>query len=99
MPRSKDAERTLEETEELLAAGLLERTRDAAWRASAAAAQVGDAEKLERLAVISGQLVEQGVDDAEQLRIYTEACLEDARKGTRPPSWFERLLSREWRSR
>jgi hypothetical protein len=99
MPRSKDAERTLEETEELFAAGLLERTRDAAWRAAAAAAQVGDAEKLERLAVITGQLVQRGVEDAEQLRVYTDACLEGARKGTRPPSWFERLLSRDRRSR
>jgi hypothetical protein len=98
MPRSKDAERTLAETQELFAAGLLERTRDSAWRAAAAAAQVGDAEKLEQLAAIVGHLVEQDVPETDQLQVYVDACLEGARKGTRPPSWFERLLNRDRRT-
>ena len=32
------------------------------------------------------------LDEAERLRLYAEACLEDARLGTRRPSAFERLM-------
>ena len=71
--------------------GALDYGRDCAWRAASAAAQVGDAKTLEGVVEIASKL------DAEQLRIYAQAALEDARAGTRPPSMFERLFTRDRR--
>ena len=83
----------LAEAQTAFANGALNYARNAAWRAAAAAAQIGDAETLERVVELTRKL------DDEQLRIYAEAALEDARKGTRPPSAFERLLKRDKRPR
>ena len=45
---------------------------------------------------LAGTLVERTAggdrDEAERLRRYAEACLEDAQRGTRRPSAFERLM-------
>jgi ElaB/YqjD/DUF883 family membrane-anchored ribosome-binding protein len=94
MPRSVDAERELSEAREAIAAKAYDYARDAAWRAAAAAAQIGDEDALQEVVDIAASLGTAGVDDVEQLRTYAEACLEDARAGTRPPSMFERLLGR-----
>ena len=99
MPRSLDAEREIAVAREAVAAGALDRARDAAWRAAAAAAQIGDAAALEDVVEIVSALAASKVDDIEQLQTYAEACLEDARAGTRPPSMFERLMGRNRRSR
>ena len=68
------------------------RALDAAWRAASSAAQVGNAEILRQVVELARMI--QGAD---QLRLYAEACLEDAERGTRPPSAFERLFSRDRR--
>ena len=94
MPRSPDADRRLADAREAVAAGAFVHARDAAWRAAAAAAQIGDEAALEEVIEIASTLTASGVADVEQLQIYAEACLEDARAGTRPPSMFERLLGR-----
>jgi hypothetical protein len=99
VPRSLDAERNLAHAREALAADALDRARVAAWRAASAAAQIGDEGALRDVVEIAAQLVERDVPDAEQLRTYAQACLEDAQAGTRPPSMFERLLGRDWRRR
>jgi phage shock protein A len=99
MPRSLDAERELAAAREALAAEALDRARDAAWRAAASAAQIGDAAALEEVVEIVSALAASKVDGVEQLQTYAKACLEDARAGTRPPSMFERLMSRGRRSR
>ena len=98
MPRSVDAERELATSREAVAAGAYGHARDAAWRAAAAAAQIGDEQALEEVVEIVSGLAAAGVD-VDELRIYAEACLEDARAGTRPPSMFERLLGRNPRGR
>ena len=72
---------------------------DLVWRAAAAAARVGNKEVLEQAVELATALVAAGHKDSEQLRVYAEAALEDARKGTRPPSAFERLISRDRRPR
>jgi hypothetical protein len=98
MPRSVDADRELTNSREAVAAGAYGHARDAAWRAAAAAAQIGDEQALEEVVEIVCGLAATGVD-VDELRIYAEACLEDARAGTRPPSMFERLLDRGRRPR
>jgi hypothetical protein len=98
MPRSLDAEREIAAAREALAAGALDRARDGAWRAAAAAAQIGDAAALEEVVEIVSALAAANADDVEQLQSYAEACLEDARNDTRPPSMWERLLGRDRRS-
>jgi hypothetical protein len=97
MPHSLDADRALAEAREALAVGALDRARNATWRAASAAAQIGDEQALEESIAIASRLAGRNVPDAEQLRVYAEACLEDARKGTRPLSWFERLMKRDRR--
>jgi hypothetical protein len=92
VPRSLDAEKYLAEARDALAAGALERAQDAGWRAAAAAAQISDVVALQEVVEIVSKL-----PDAGQLRTYTQACLEDAREGKRPPSMFERLLGRDRR--
>jgi hypothetical protein len=99
MPRSVDAERELAAAREAVAAGAFDRARDAAWRAAASAAQIGDTAALEEVVEIVSTLAAAKVDDVEQLQVYADACLEDARDGTRPPSMWERLLGRGRRSR
>lgn len=99
MPRSLDAEREIAAAHEALAAGAFDRARDASWRAAAAAAQIGDAPALEEVVEIVSALAASGVDDVNQLQTYAEACLEDARNDTRPPSMWDRLLGRGRRSR
>jgi hypothetical protein len=98
MARSIDAERALVESREAMAVEAFDRARDAAWRAAAAAAQIGDVGALEEVAGIVSSLAAAGADDVEQLQTYTEACLRDARAGTRPPSMFERLMGRPRRT-
>jgi len=63
------------------------RARDLAWRAAASAARVNDAEVLAGVVSLT-----EALPDSEQLRVYAEAALEDARNGTRPPSAAERLF-------
>jgi len=99
MPRSLDADRELANAREAMAAGAFDRARDAAWRAASAAAQIGDEGALEEVVAIASTLAENDVGEADQLRIYAQASLEDAREGTRPPSMFERLLGRDRRRR
>lgn len=99
MPRSLDADRELAEAREAMAGGAVDHARDAAWRAAAAAAQIGDEGALEEIVQIASTLAESNVSEADQLRVYAEACLKDAREGTRPPSMFERLLGRDLRNR
>jgi len=99
VPRSLDADRALAEAREALAVDALERARDATWRVASAAAQIGDEEALEQAVAIVAQLAARDVPEVEQLRVYAEACLEDARNDTRPKSMFERLMSRERRPR
>ena len=65
-----------------------------AWRAAAAAARVGNQNVLGEAVELAKEL-----PDAEQLRAYAQAALEDARNGTRPPSAFERLIKRDRRPR
>jgi len=99
MPRSLDAERELAAARDALAAEALDRARDRAWRAAASAAQIGDVTALEEVVEIVAALAAAKVEGIEQLQAYAKACLEDARAGTRPPSMFERLMSRGRRSR
>ena len=75
------------------------RASDLTWRAAAAAARVGNKEVLEQAVELATALAAAGHKDGEQLRVYAEVALEDARKGTRPPSAFERLMSRYKRPR
>jgi hypothetical protein len=74
--------------------GAQSRALDLAWRAASSAARVGNKEVLAQVVELASRL-----DDGEQLRVYAEVALEDARKGTRPPSAFERLISRAKRPR
>lgn len=67
---------------------------DLAWRAASSAARVGNKDVLAAVVELANEL-----PGAEQLRVYAEAALEDARKGTRPPSAFERLIGRDRRRR
>jgi hypothetical protein len=67
--------------------GAQARALDLAWRAAASAARVNDEEVLAGVVDLTDAL-----PDAEQLRVYAEAALEDARNGTRPPSTAERLF-------
>jgi hypothetical protein len=96
MPRSPDADRELADARAALAAGALTHAGESAWRAAAAAASIGDEQALEDVLALAGTLVEQTTggdrDEAERLRLYAEACLEDAQRGTRRPSAFERLM-------
>jgi hypothetical protein len=97
VPHSPDADRALEEARDALAVDALDRARDATWRAASAAAQIGDEQALEEAVAIASELVERKLPDADRLRVYAEACLEDARNDTRPKSWFERLMKRDLR--
>ncbi len=96
MPRSPDADRDLTDAREALAAGALAHAGVSAWRAAAAAASIGDEQALEDVLALAETLVERTAggdrDEAERLRRYAEACLEDAQQGTRRPSAFERLM-------
>jgi hypothetical protein len=102
MPKSPDAEYELPQADEALAVGALGRALGAAWRATAAAAQLGDEETLDALVEVVSTLEQQTTghdhEDAQQLRVYVEACREDAQNGTRPPNPLERLLRRDRRS-
>jgi hypothetical protein len=99
MPRSPDAEHELSQANEALALGALGQALGAAWRATAAAAQLDDEETLDALVDVVTALEQRtrGHDheDAQQLRVYLEACREDARNGTRPQNPLERLLRRD----
>jgi hypothetical protein len=97
VPHSLDADRELEGAREALACGAYARAADHAWTAAAAAASIGDKEALAELAGVVEALADH--DDVEQLRLYVTAALEDARRGTRPPSAFERLMKRDQRPR
>ena len=70
------------------------RALDLAWRAAASAARLGNENVLAGVVEFAKAL-----PDADQLRVYAEAALDDARRGTRPPSAFERLISRNQRRR
>ena len=74
--------------------GAEERALDLAWRAASSAARVNNQGVLAEVVELAG-----AIPGAEQLRAYAEAALEDARRGTRPPSAFERLISRDKRPR
>ena len=91
MPRSPDADRELADARAAFGAGAFTRAGESAWRAAA-----GDDQALEDVLALAGSLVERTAggdrDEAERLRRYAEACLEDARRGTRRPSAFERLM-------
>jgi hypothetical protein len=101
MPRSPDAVHELAQANEALALGALGQALGAAWRATAAAAQLGDEETLDALVEVVSTLVERATghdhEDAQQLRVYLDACREDARNDTRPPNPLERLLRRDRR--
>jgi hypothetical protein len=89
----------LDEAQTAFEHGALERARNSAWRAAAGAAQTGNIALLEQVVTLTRALAASDVDEGEQLRIYAEACLEDAKAGTRPPSAFERLITRDRRPR
>jgi deazaflavin-dependent oxidoreductase (nitroreductase family) len=97
--RSPDADRELAAARRALARGAVEPAVRHAWLGAAAAATVGDEGALSALLDLAGRLVPLTTgrehDDAERLTIYVGQCLDDARRGTRPPSAFERLLSRD----
>jgi hypothetical protein len=99
MPRSIEAEKHLAQAREALAADAPAHAVDCAWRAAAAAAQIGDEKILREVIEIASALAAAGADDTEQLSRYAAACLEDAQAGTRPPSAFERLFARGRRRR
>jgi hypothetical protein len=96
MPKSPDAEHELAAAKEALAVGALAQALGAAYRAAAAAAQLGDGETLDALVEVVSTLEQRTTghthEDAEQLRVYVDACREDAREGTRPPNALERLF-------
>jgi hypothetical protein len=93
MPHSPDAERELADLREALAVHAYSRATDHAWAAAAAAASIGDKEALATVLELVGTLAEH--DDVQQLRVYVTEALKDAREGTRPPSAFERMMTRE----
>jgi hypothetical protein len=97
MPHSRDADKELAAAREALARRSYARAADHVWTASAAAASIGDKQALAELLELVASLAEH--DDVEQLRLYVAAALEDARRGTRPPSAFERLFNRDQRPR
>ncbi len=103
MPRSPDAERELADAREALACGALGPAADHAWAGAAAAANIGDEDSLSALLELVETLAEQtrgrDHDGAEQLRVYLTEALEDAKRGTRPQSAFERLMNRNQRPR
>ena len=96
MPKSPDAAREQAAANEALAVGALGEALGAAYRAAAAAAQLGDEETLEALAEVVSTLEQRTTGHAhehvEQLRVYLDACREDAREGTRPQNALERLF-------
>ncbi len=103
MPHSPDAERDLVDAREALACGALGPAADHAWAGAAAAASIGDEDSLSALLQLVGTLAEKTSgrdhDGAEQLRVYLTEALDDARRGTRPSSAFERLMTRDRRPR
>ena len=84
----------LREARTALEQGAEERGLDLAWRAASSAARVNNKDVLAGVVEFAGAL-----PGGEQLLAYAEAALEDARRGTRPPSAFERLISRDKRPR
>ena len=94
-------QRSIDEAREALALNDVGRGTGAAWRAASSAAQTGDVESLATLVDLVATIEKAATggdrDEAAQLRVYVEACLEDARSGKRPPSAFERLLGRDRR--
>jgi hypothetical protein len=101
--RSADTERHLAEAHEALALGDVGKATGVVWRAASSAAQAGDAETLATLVDVVAEIEQRAGgrdrDEAAQLHVYVEACLDDARKGKRPPSAWERLLGRDRRVR
>jgi len=94
-----DPAETLADAQTALEHGAHRRACDLAWRAAAAAARIGNESILAQAVELADALATAGYDDAGQLRVYAEAALEDAKRGTRPPSAFERLMSRDRRQR
>jgi hypothetical protein len=82
----KPAEK-LAEARTALEHGAHARALDLAWRAAASAARADDQQVLAGIVELAD-----GLPDAEQLRVYAKAALEDARNGTRPPSAAERIF-------
>jgi len=103
MPQSPDAERELADAREALACGALRLAADHAWAGAAAAASIGDEDSLTALLGLVGALAEMTIgrdhDGAEQLRVYVTEALESSKRGTRPQSAYERLITRERRPR
>jgi hypothetical protein len=97
MPRSPDADRELAEARAALARGDHSGAAGHIWTGAAAAASIGDGGALEELLSLADTLVPRG--EAEQLQAFLRAALEDARRGTRPPSAFERLMRLDRRPR
>jgi hypothetical protein len=97
MPRSVDAERELADAREAIAREAYARAADHVWTGAAAAASIGDEDALASLLALIDTLAAH--EDVEQLRLYITAALDDAKRGTRPPSMFERLIKRDLRPR
>ncbi len=103
MSRGADIQRSIDEAREALVLDDVGRATGAAWRAASSAAQTGDTESLTTLVDLVATIEQAATggdrDEAAQLRVYVDACLEDARSGKRPPSAFERLFGRDRRNR
>jgi hypothetical protein len=97
MPRSPDADRELAAARAAIASRDYARAAGHTWTGAAAAASIGDQVALTNMLELTDSLAVH--DDVEQLRLYIRAALEDAKRGTRPPSAFERLLKRDLRPR
>jgi hypothetical protein len=78
--------------------GDLKRASQEAWAAAATAASIGGEEVLQALQAVALELEEKTSgrerEEAGRLRLYLLNSLDDARRGTRPGSAFERLLGR-----
>jgi hypothetical protein len=102
MTRNADTERHLADAREALALGNVGKATGAAWRAASSAAQSGDEEALATLVDVVATIEQRATgsehEEAAQLQVYVTACLDDARRGKRPPSAFERLLGRDRRN-
>jgi hypothetical protein len=102
MGRSRYADRELLAAREALACNAVERAASHLWSAAATAASLGDRDGLAVLLGLAAKLEQQTTggdrEEAERLRVYLAQCLDDARRGTRPPSAFERLFRRDRRA-
>ena len=97
MPRSLDAERELADAREAIACRAYARAADHVWTGAAAAASIGDEDALASLLALIDAL--SAHEDVAQLRLYVTEALEEARRGTRPPSMFERMMRGDQRPR